>query len=83
MSAYLLAATAMLVVAAPCGLLLLRGRLMAAVVALQVLSSVTVMVLALVAEGLGRSGEFELPLLMALLLFGGGMVFVRALERWL
>jgi multicomponent Na+:H+ antiporter subunit F len=41
------------------------------------------MVLALLAEGFRRSGEFELPVLLAVLLFGSGLVFVRFLERWL
>jgi hypothetical protein len=55
---------------------------MEALVAYEVMSSVAVMFLVVVPEGLGRSGEFELPILLALLLFGSGMVFVRALERW-
>ncbi len=41
------------------------------------------MILALLAEGFGRSGLFEFPVLLAVLLFGGALVFVRALERWL
>ena len=31
----------------------------------------------------GRSGEFELPVLLAVLILGSGLVFVRFLERWL
>ena len=42
-----------------------------------------VMVLALLAQGFQRSSLFELPVLLAILMFGGGLVFVRALERWL
>jgi hypothetical protein len=42
-----------------------------------------VMILALLAEGFGRPGLFEFPVLLAVLLFGGGLVFVRALEGWL
>ena len=53
------------------------------VVAYQFISSIVVMVLVLLAEGFGRSGEFELPVLLAVLMFGSGLVFVRALERWL
>lgn len=83
MNVFLVAATAMLLAVAPCGLVLSRGRSMSALVAYEVLSSVVVMVLVLVAEGFGRSAEFELPVLLALLLFGSGLVFVRALERWL
>ena len=39
--------------------------------------------LILLAEGFRRPGEFELPVLLAVLLFGSGLVFVRLLERWL
>jgi multisubunit Na+/H+ antiporter MnhF subunit len=80
---FLVAAAAMLLATFPAGIVLWRGRPMAAVVAFEVLSSVVVMVLILVAEGFGRSGEFELPVLLALVMFGSGLVFVRALERWL
>jgi multisubunit Na+/H+ antiporter MnhF subunit len=56
---------------------------MAAVVAYEFITSVVVMVLALLAQGFGRSGLFELAVLLAVLMFGSGLVFVRALERWL
>jgi multicomponent Na+:H+ antiporter subunit F len=61
----------------------LRAQLMSAVVAYEAISSIIVMVLVLLAEGFGRAGEFELPVLLAVLLFGSGLVFVRFLERWL
>lgn len=83
MNPYLIAAAAMLVVAVPCAVTLFRGGILSAVVAYELISSVVVMVLALVSQGLGRSAEFELPLLLSVLLFGSGLVFVRALERWL
>ena len=35
------------------------------------------------AQGFRRPAEFELPVLLAVLLLGSGLVFVRALERWL
>jgi hypothetical protein len=82
-NAFLVAAAAMLIAAVPAGVALLRGKLMAALIAYELISSVVIMVLVLVGQGFGRSGEFELPVLLALLLFGSGLVFVRALERWL
>jgi hypothetical protein len=82
-NAFLVAAAAMLIATVPCGAALLKGKLMAALIAYEVISSVVIMVLVLVGQGFGRSGEFELPVLLALLLFGSGLVFVRALERWL
>src|ERR1700728_1329608 len=79
---FLIAAIAMLIATIPCGIVVLRAQLMSAVVAYEAISSIIVMVLVLLAEGFGRSGEFELPVLLALLLFGSGLVFVRVLERW-
>jgi len=80
---FVIAAVAMLIGTVPCALVIWRGEVMAAVVAYEAVSSIVVMVLALLAEGFRRSGEFELPVLLAVLLFGSGLVFVRLLERWL
>jgi hypothetical protein len=56
---------------------------MEAVVAYEAISSIVVMVLVLIPQGFGRSSEFELPILLAVLLLGSGLVFVRTVERWL
>jgi multisubunit Na+/H+ antiporter MnhF subunit len=77
------AAVAMLICLIPAGIVLTRGDLPDAVVAYEFITAVTVMVLALLAEAFQRSSLFELPVLLALLMFGGGLVFVRAMERWL
>ena len=83
MTAFVITAVVMLVALIPAGLTLIRGQLADSVVCYQFISTVTVMILALLAEGFGRPGLFEFPVLLAVLLFGGGLVFVRALERWL
>lgn len=84
MNAFVAAAVGMLVVGTiPCGIVCWRGQLIEAVVAYQLVSVVVVMVLVMLSQGFGRSGEFELPVLLALLLPGSALVFVRALERWL
>ena len=83
MMAFVVAAIAMLIAIIPAGFVLCRGELVASVVAYEFITSVVVMVLALLAQGFRRSGEFELPVLLAVLIFGSGLVFVRALERWL
>ena len=83
MNGFVMAAIAMLAAVIPCGIVACRGQLMAAVVAYEALSSIVVMVLLLLAEGFGRSAEFELGVLLAVLMFGSGLVFVRFLERWL
>jgi multicomponent Na+:H+ antiporter subunit F len=80
---FVIAAIAMLIGTIPCGIVVLRGEIMAAVVAYEAISSIIVIVLVLLSEGFGRSGEFELPVVLAVLLFGSGLVFVRFLERWL
>jgi multisubunit Na+/H+ antiporter MnhF subunit len=80
---FVIAAMTMLIGTIPCAIVVWRGEIMAAVVAYEAISSIAVMVLALLAEGFRRSGEFELPVLLAVLLFGRGLVFVRFLERWL
>jgi multisubunit Na+/H+ antiporter MnhF subunit len=82
-NAFVIAAIAMLVAVIPCGIVMLRGKTMEAVVAYEAIGSVVIMVLVLLAQGFRRSGEFELPVLLAMLILGGGLVFVRFLERWL
>ena len=77
------AAVAMLICIIPAGIVLARGDLPEAVVAYQFITAVVVMVLALLAQAFQRSSLFELPVLLALLMFGGGLVFVRLVERWL
>lgn len=83
MISFAVAAIGMILGIIPCGLVLLRGRIMAAVVAYEAISSIAVMVLVLLCQAFRRPSLFELPVLLAVLLFGSGMVFVRALERWL
>jgi len=81
--AFTAAAIAMLICLIPAGIVIARDDLPAAVVAYQFITAVVVMVLALLAQAFQRSSLFELPVLLALLMFGSGLVFVRAMERWL
>lgn len=83
MTSFVIAATVMLIALLPAGLTIARGTLADAVIGFQFVTSVAVMVFALLAEGFKRPSLFEFPVLVALLLFGSGLVFVRALERWL
>lgn len=80
---FLLAAVAMLVALIPIGWVVWRGTIMEAIVAYEAATSIIVMVLILLPEGFQRSSLFEFPVLMAVLMLGGGLVFVHALERWL
>ena len=81
--AFVAAAIAMLVAMIPAGIVLLRGELAGSVVAYEFITSVVVMVLALLAQGFKRPALFEFPVLMAALLYGSSLVFIRVLERWL
>jgi multisubunit Na+/H+ antiporter MnhF subunit len=81
--AFTAAAIAMLICLIPAGIVIARDDVPAAVVAYQFITAVVVMVLALLAQAFQRSALFELPVLLALLMFGSGLVFVRAMERWL
>ena len=83
MISFVAAAIAMLIALVPAGVTIARGTLADAVIGFQFVTAVAVMVFALLAEGFKRPSLFEFPVLLALLLFGGGLVFVRALERWL
>jgi hypothetical protein len=80
---FVIAAIVMLIGVVPCGIVVWRGTVMEAVAGYQAISSIVVMVLVLLAEAFSRFGELELPIVLALLLFGSGLVYVRALERWL
>jgi hypothetical protein len=80
---FVLAAIGMLLAAVPCLAVVWRSQTMEAVVAYEAIGSISVLTLILLAEGFRRTGEFELPVLLAVLLLGSGLVFVRFLERWL
>jgi multisubunit Na+/H+ antiporter MnhF subunit len=80
---FVAAAVAMLACLLPAGVVIVRGNPAEAVVGYEFLTGVAVMVFALLAEGFGRPSLFEFPVLLAVLLYGSGLVFVRALERWL
>jgi multisubunit Na+/H+ antiporter MnhF subunit len=81
--AFVAAAIAMLIATIPAGIVLCRGELAASIVAFEFITAVMVMVLALLAQGFQRSSLFELAVLLAVLMYGSGLVYVRAMERWL
>jgi multisubunit Na+/H+ antiporter MnhF subunit len=82
-NAFVIAAIGMLAAVIPCLIVVWRGEAMEAVVGYEAIGAIVVLVLILLAEGFGRSGEFELPVLLAGLILGSGLVFARFLERWL
>ena len=76
-------AIVMLIAVIPAGIVLVRDEIVDALVAYEFITTVVVMVLALLAQAFRRPSLFELPVILAVLLFGSGLVFVRAIERWL
>lgn len=83
MAGFVITAIVMLVALIPCGIVVARGDAMEALVAFETISSVVVMVLVLLSEGFRRSGEFELPVLLAVLMYGSGLVYARFLGQGL
>ena len=83
MSAFVVAAIAMLIAMIPAGVTVVRGTEADALVGYEFITSAAVMILALLAEGFKRPSLFELPVLLAVLMYASGLVYVRALERWL
>jgi multisubunit Na+/H+ antiporter MnhF subunit len=80
---FALAAGLMLLAIIPLGYVAWRRTVMDAVVAYEAATSVVVMIFILLAEAFQRPGEFEFPILLAVLMLGSGLVFLHALERWL
>ncbi|MBO0776466.1 MAG: hypothetical protein J2P34_09135 [Actinobacteria bacterium] len=83
MNAFIIAAIAMLIGMLPCLVVIWRGTAMQALVGYEAISSIAIMVLVLLTVGFRRSALMELPILLGVLLFGSGLVFARAMERWL
>jgi multicomponent Na+:H+ antiporter subunit F len=80
---WLAAAGAMSLAFVPCAIVALRAEVVDRVVALEMTAACLSLVLLLLAEAYGRTIFFDLALALALLSFGGGLVFARFLERWL
>lgn len=81
MNAYLVAATVLLLGLVPCGIVCVRARPLDGFVALELAGVVTTLALLLLAEGLKRSVYFNVSLVLAVMTFAGGLVFVRFLSR--
>ena len=80
---WLFAAGALMFGLIPCGVLCMRGPLVNRLIGLEGAAASMSLILLLLAEGSERAMLFDLALTLALLTFGGGLVFIRFLERWL
>ncbi len=83
MNVWLVAATALLFGLVPCGIVTFRGTVMDRLIGLEMAGVIESLLLILLAQGMNRPNFYDLALAMALLAFGGGLVFARFLERWL
>lgn len=83
MNAWLATALILLLLQIPCGWICCKGRIMERFVALQMAQLLAVLALLLLAEGFRRDIYFDLSLVMAVLSFASGLVYLRFLERWL
>lgn len=83
MNVWLTAAGGLLLCLIPCGIACLRGDAVDRLVALDAGGLIATLILLLVAEGFARQPFTDLALALALLSFGGGLVFARFLERWM
>lgn len=83
MNFWLWGALAMLLALVPCLYVSARHPAQDRLVALEFAGCVVTLELVLLAEGFRRPSFYDLPLTLALLAFGGGMVFARFLQRWL
>lgn len=82
MNAFTIAAVALLAGWVPLLVIVVRGRVIDGVIALQLAGTVATLVLLCLAEGLHRSFEFGVAVVAAVLTWLGGLVFVRFVGRW-
>ena len=83
MNVWLTAAFILLFALIPCAILVFRFSQIDRLIGLEMAGAVETLVLALLAQSSGNSIYYDLALTLALLMFGGSLVFVRFLERWL
>lgn len=83
MNLWMVAATVTICCLIPCGVVCMRGEPEVRLVGLEGAGNILVIDLVLLAEGFHRLTFLDLPLTLALLAFGGALVFARFLERWM
>ena len=77
MDAFAIAATALLLGFVPLGWVVLRGRPLDGVAALELGGAVATLVLLCLAEGFHRSSYFDVPVVCVVLTWIGAIVFAR------
>jgi len=83
MNAWYITAIALLLCIIPCIIVCSRGDPFKRLIGLEMANAVGVMVLIALAGAIDRDFLYDLALALAFLSLGGGLVFVRFMERWL
>ena len=83
MNVWLVAAVAASASLVPCADMSLRGNPERRLVGLEMTSIIVTIVLVLMTVGFGRLPLIDLPLALAIMSFGGGLVFARFLGKHL
>jgi multisubunit Na+/H+ antiporter MnhF subunit len=82
MNVWMLAAAALLFGLIPLGWVIMRRPPIDGLAALELASPIVVAILLLLCEVVSRPEFADLAMALAILSLGGGLVFVRFLERW-
>ncbi len=80
---FLMAAAGLLAAMVPCFWITARGDALQRLVGLEAASNMATVIFLLVAVSFNQGSFADLALTLALLSYGGGLVFARFLERWL
>lgn len=80
---WMLTAWAVIATLAPCAYMCLRGSPERRLVGLEMTSVLLTLAMVLLTVGFGRSIFIDLPLALAIMSFGGGLVYARFLEKHL
>ncbi|HEY5037097.1 MAG TPA: monovalent cation/H+ antiporter complex subunit F [Chthoniobacterales bacterium] len=83
MNLWLWAAFALALGFLPCGWVIVRGKNIDGLVALQMATGLTTLALLLIAQGMHRPSFFDLALALALLSVPSTLLFAHFFERWL
>jgi multisubunit Na+/H+ antiporter MnhF subunit len=81
-NAFLIAATALIAMVALPGAVMVRARVMDAVVALQLTSTTLTLAILCLCEGFHRSAYFNVPIIAAVATWIGSLIFVRFVGRF-
>ena len=83
MNAFVVAATALVVLLVPLGWVMVREEAIDGLVALSLAGTLSALAMLCLAEGLHRSFEYAVAVVAVVMSLVGGLVYARFLGRWL